>query len=56
MRSAFAQELTDLAASDERVILLIGDIGNHMFDDYQEKFPSRFINCGIAEALSLIHI
>ncbi|MCX5856262.1 MAG: transketolase, partial [Deltaproteobacteria bacterium] len=50
MRSAFAQELTDLAASDERVILLIGDIGNHMFDDYQEKFPSRFINCGIAEA------
>jgi len=50
MRSAFAQELADLAASDERVILLIGDIGNHMFDDYQEKFPSRFINCGIAEA------
>jgi len=50
MRSAFAQELTDLASSDKRVILLIGDIGNHMFDDYQEKFPSRFINCGIAEA------
>lgn len=50
MRSAFAQELTDLAASDERVILLIGDIGNHMFDDYQQKFPLRFINCGIAEA------
>lgn len=50
MRSAFAQELTELAASDERVILLIGDIGNHMFDDYQEKFSSRFINCGIAEA------
>jgi transketolase len=50
MRSAFAQELTDLATSDERVILLIGDIGNHMFDDYQEKFPLRFINCGIAEA------
>ena len=50
MRSAFAQELADLAASDESVILLIGDIGNHMFDEYQEKFPSRFINCGIAEA------
>jgi len=50
MRSAFAQELTDLASSDERVIILSGDIGNKMFDDYQEKFPSRFINCGIAEA------
>lgn len=50
MRNAFAEELTRLASADERIILLIGDIGNHMFDDFQEKFPSRFINCGIAEA------
>ena len=50
MRNAFADELINLASSDERVILLIGDIGNHMFDDFQEKFPTRFINCGIAEA------
>jgi len=50
MRSAFAQEITNLASSDDRIIVLSGDIGNQMFDDYQEKFPSRFINCGIAEA------
>jgi len=50
MRSAFAQEITDLASSDDRVIVLSGDIGNQMFDDYQEKFPGRFINCGVAEA------
>jgi len=50
MRSAFAQELTDLASSDDRVIILSGDIGNQMFDDFQNKFPSRYINCGIAEA------
>ena len=40
MRSAFAQEITDLASSDDRVIVLSGDIGNQMFDDYQEKFPA----------------
>jgi transketolase len=50
MRSAFAQEMTDLASADDRVIILSGDIGNQMFDEFQEKFPSRYINCGIAEA------
>jgi transketolase len=50
MRSAFAQEITDLATSDDRIIVLSGDIGNQMFDEFQKKFPSRFINCGVAEA------
>lgn len=49
MRNAFAQEITKLAAEDERVILLTGDIGNHLFDPYRAKFPNRFFNCGIAE-------
>lgn len=50
MRNAFADELVHLADSDERIVLLIGDIGNHMFDDFQKKYPDRFLNCGIAEA------
>ena len=35
---------------DRRVVLLSGDIGNRMFDDFKEKCPGRFFNCGIAEA------
>ena len=27
-----------------------GDIGNRMFDEYKKVAPSRFLNCGIAEA------
>ena len=50
MRNAFAQEVTELAAADERVVLLSGDIGNRLFDDYKERHPDRFINCGVAEA------
>ena len=50
MRNAFASELTALAAVDERVVFLAGDIGNRLFDTYKARFPSRFINCGVAEA------
>ncbi|HWQ63561.1 MAG TPA: transketolase C-terminal domain-containing protein [Methanospirillum sp.] len=49
MRDTFARELTVLAASDPRIMILSGDIGNHMFDDFKEQFPERFINCGVAE-------
>ncbi len=50
MRNAFARELTRLAAADERVVLLMGDIGNRLFDDFKARFPERFFNCGVAEA------
>lgn len=50
MRNAFAQEITRLAAEDEGIVLLSGDIGNRLFDTYKTKFPQRFFNCGVAEA------
>ncbi|MDP2342923.1 MAG: transketolase C-terminal domain-containing protein [Deltaproteobacteria bacterium] len=50
MRNAFAKELVECAARDERVILLAGDIGNRLFDTFQARFPGRFFNCGVAEA------
>lgn len=50
MRNAFAAEITALAVEDPRVVLLSGDIGNRLFDDYKRRSPKRFINCGVAEA------
>lgn len=50
MRNAFADELVALAAADPRVVLLSGDIGNHLFDRFKDRFPGRFFNCGVAEA------
>ena len=49
MRNAFAEELEEIADKDERIILLAGDIGFRIFDKFIEKFPNRFLNCGIAE-------
>ena len=50
MRSLFAKEITTLAKQNEDIVLLSGDIGNRMFDNFKEIAPNRFFNCGIAEA------
>lgn len=50
MRNAFAAEVTELAAADPRVVLLSGDIGNRLFDNFKARCPGRFYNCGVAEA------
>jgi transketolase len=50
MRNAFADELTRLARADERVVLLSGDIGNKLFDEFKKVDERRFYNCGVAEA------
>jgi transketolase len=49
MRNAFAQELVRLAAEDPRIVMLSGDIGNKLFDEFRAAHPDRFFNCGVAE-------
>lgn len=49
MRNAFVQAVTALAEIDPRVVVLAADIGNRMFDDFKDRFPRRFYNCGVAE-------
>jgi transketolase len=50
MRNAFAKEITILAKSSPNLVLLSGDIGNRLFDQYKAISNGNFINCGIAEA------
>lgn len=49
MRNTFAKEMTRLAKENKKLVLLSGDIGNRMFDQFKFVYPQRFINCGIAE-------
>jgi len=49
MRNAFAATITELAAKDDRIVVLSGDIGNRLFDTFKERHPARFYNCGVAE-------
>lgn len=50
MRNAFAAELLAIAERDPRLVMLSGDIGNRLFDNYKARFADRFLNCGVAEA------
>ena len=49
MRNAFAKEITRLAKSSSKLVLLSGDIGNRLFDEYKDIPNSNFLNCGVAE-------
>lgn len=49
LRKAFIQTLTELAEKDNRVILIIGDVGFSFLEDFKERFPNQFLNAGIAE-------
>ncbi|MBP98423.1 hypothetical protein CMK18_20940 [Candidatus Poribacteria bacterium] len=49
MRRTFGKMISEIADSDDKIYVLVGDIGYRIFDDFREKHPSRFINMGICE-------
>lgn len=49
MRGAFFQALTALAEQDERVCLIVGDLGFGVVETFARRFPDRFLNAGVAE-------
>jgi len=49
MRRSLGKVLAKLAEEDENIYLIVGDIGFKVFDEFQEKFPQRFINIGLCE-------
>ncbi len=49
MRTTFIKYLTQAAEQDETIYLVVGDVGFSVVEEFKEKFPTRFINAGIAE-------
>jgi len=49
MRNAFVNELCRIAAGDQRVVLLTGDLGYTVIEPFSQEFPDRFFNAGVAE-------
>lgn len=49
MRRQFRDTLIDLAAYDDRIVLILGDISYYLFNSFRQKYPSRFYNMGICE-------
>ena len=49
MRRCFGKIITELAERDDKIYVIVGDIGYRVFDDFRDKYPDRFINMGICE-------
>jgi len=49
VRAAFIRSLIDLARTDERIYLLVGDVGFSLVEPFARELPRRFLNVGIAE-------
>jgi transketolase len=49
MRTAFIEALCELAAQDDRIWLLTGDLGYSVLERFAARFPERYVNVGVAE-------
>lgn len=49
MRTAFFRALFELAEEDERIHLVVGDLGFGVVEPFAERFPTRFLNVAVAE-------
>ena len=49
MRRKFGKLINELAKKDKKIVLLVGDIGYGIFDDFRKNHPKRFFNLGICE-------
>lgn len=49
MRNHIINAITVLAEIDQRIMIVTGDLGYSVLEEFATKFPDRYINCGIAE-------
>jgi len=49
MRTAFFKTLLEMAEHDDRVTLVVGDLGFGVVESFAQRFPKRFVNVGVAE-------
>ena len=49
MRSAFIATLARACASDPDILLVTGDLGFGVFNDFRARYPGQFLNLGVAE-------
>jgi transketolase len=49
MRNTFITILSKAAQENTKIVLIVGDLGYSVVEDFQKKFPDRFYNAGISE-------
>lgn len=49
MRDVFVKKVCELAELNDRIMLVTGDLGFGVLDEFRKRFPSQFLNAGVAE-------
>ena len=49
MRTAFIQQLVEEAKHNDKIFLIVGDLGFNVVEEFATLFPDRFLNAGVAE-------
>ncbi len=49
MRNVLLKYLTEQAAIDPNLYLVVGDVGFSVIEEFQQRYPERMINAGVAE-------
>ena len=49
MRNLFIQELVKEAKKNEKIVLVVGDLGFNLIEPFKNRFPNRFFNAGVSE-------
>lgn len=49
MRTSFINQLLEEAKRNDKIFLVVGDLGYHVVEPFMEAIPERFLNAGIAE-------
>ena len=53
-RREFIDTLMELAEKDEKIVLVIPDVGFNYIEEFQKRFPDRFFNLGVTENSTMI--
>lgn len=49
MRTSFISQLVEEARINNRIFLIVGDLGYNVVEKFTQEFPDRYLNAGIAE-------
>jgi len=53
-RREFIDTLIELAEKDDKIILIVPDVGFNYIEEFRERFPERFFNFGVTEQSTMI--
>ena len=49
MRNLFIKELIKEAQKNEKIVLVVGDLGFNVIEPFKNRYPNRFFNAGVSE-------